>query len=305
MNYILGGGITGLIWKYYRPEYKIITQNIGGQMASKFNLGPRLLHVNPDTEMLLKKLRLSVTKKKISVGYGYPIPTMFPRKNFREQYYFKSRNLNKTKVNNLDESVMTGNKSYYLAYTVEMDELVKALIENINHNDIVQDKIISIDTKKQIVCTENSNFKYNKVISTIPKKIFCNLAKIPDSNYQSSSTLFVLTDYPQSMYIGYNYVYVSDDKTPFHRVSKIDQISKNLVFELSEKYDICDLEKYFIQNNIDVKIIDSIRVAGTQIRTNLNTDKFSNIIFSGRYGTWNHNIKTEDVIREAKDHGQS
>ena len=304
MNYILGGGITGLIWKYYHSEYKIITSNIGGQMANKFNLGPRLLHVNLVTEKLLKELKLSITKKQISVGYGYPTTVMFPNKNFKQQYYIKSRNLKTTNINNSDESVMTGNKNYFPAYKTEMDELVKALSAKINKEDIIQEQIMKIDLQDKTIPTDGNEYKYDKIISTIPKNSFLRLADISSNGYISSSTLFALTTYPESLYIGYNYVYVANDKIPFHRVSKADQKSQNLIFELSEKHDIGDLEKYFKQEKLDIKIIDSIRIARAQIRTNDIKTKLSNIIFSGRYGTWNHSIKTEDVIREAMNYEQ-
>lgn len=301
MNYILGGGIAGLIWEYYHQDYKIITQNIGGQMASKFSLGPRLLHINSGTEKLLKELKLPTTKKQISVGYGFPVTTMFPMKGFRKQYYIKSRNIKDTDADNLEESVMTENKNYYSVYGIEMDTLATALAKEVNENNILQEQITKIDIQQKVIYTKTNKYKYDKIISTIPKNIFLELANISNDDLKSSNTTFVLTSYLKSLYIGYNYIYASNSEVPFHRMTKLDK--EQLVFELSEKYNIEDLEKYFIREGLDIKIIDSVTIPNAQIITNNTISNIPDITFSGRYGTWNHGIKVEDVIQEAARNG--
>ena len=43
---ILGGGVAGLLQAYFNPDAVIVTDQIGGQFSSRFQLGPKYLHVD-------------------------------------------------------------------------------------------------------------------------------------------------------------------------------------------------------------------------------------------------------------------
>ena len=45
-KYILGAGISGLICKYFNPEYKIISPDIGGQLTKNSKILVSFYEVN-------------------------------------------------------------------------------------------------------------------------------------------------------------------------------------------------------------------------------------------------------------------
>ena len=63
-NYIIGGGISGLIASMYNKDFRIISRDIGGQFSEKF-LGPRILEVNQDSLYFLNPYSSKILPNKI------------------------------------------------------------------------------------------------------------------------------------------------------------------------------------------------------------------------------------------------
>ena len=147
MKYVLGGGIAGLIWAYYNDEYFVVSPEIGGQMKSEFNLGPRYLHDNDISRKFLSDLGMTVDnrKSKIRIGYldedGQWVKT--PDAEYRKKYYLKSR---KTKsLEGFDPSVMNGNKNEFDILTVDFQEIISVLSWNIGQARFINAWVERID----------------------------------------------------------------------------------------------------------------------------------------------------------------
>ena len=66
-KYIIGNGISGLIWKYYNPEFQIIAPTPAGGIYASSHLV--WLHDSPETRDLVTKLGLPYTLKQSRIGY--------------------------------------------------------------------------------------------------------------------------------------------------------------------------------------------------------------------------------------------
>ena len=68
MKFILGAGITGLLWKYYFPEYELVSPDID---ATTFLSGSIIIiHDSAETRMLLRDLDLPIIPASLPVMYA-------------------------------------------------------------------------------------------------------------------------------------------------------------------------------------------------------------------------------------------
>jgi len=289
MKYILGGGLAGLIYAFYDKDYEIITPEIGGQISTSFNLGPRYLHDTEYSRLFLHDLGIQTKKSKIKIGYMSDEGWINPDENFRKLYYMKSRNI--SNLDGFDSTVMNSNKSEIDILLVDFKDIIKQLTLSVHSSRFIFDKVKKVDTINKIIELEKRNIKYKHIISTMPIK-YLNIVPAFDIDFIGEDMNYILTDQLEDLK-DYNYVYDIRTTTPFHRIT----VEKDK-FVL----DINDISKF------NGYIIESRTLKNAQI---ISTDKVSNthdIKFSGRYGTWNRKWKTENIIEDAieqRNMGQS
>lgn len=272
MKYILGGGITGLIYAFYNKDYKIITPEIGGQMKSNFSLGPRYLHDTTYSRRLLNDLNIDIIESKIKIGYLSDNGFVVPDDNFRKQYFMKSRNTNS--LEHFDSSVMNSYKSEIDILKVDFNEIIEKL-----KTEVINEKVETINLQNNLI---NNKIKFEHVISTMP----INKLNLFDYNFQSFDMNYVQYKTFEDLQ-DYDYVYDIRTSTKFHRITK------------DAKFLICD---YF--NDVDINTNNEYYINHTKLKNAqiLSVDfvkDLSNIKFVGRYGTWNRKWKTESVIEDA------
>lgn len=282
---ILGGGISGLIYSYVNPEYKIITDKIGGQMNESFSLGPRLLHSSYYTKIFIRELNLQNVffEKKVRVGFFYDGKINSENTDLnREKYFLKTRG-NGT----VYDSSMSGGKSVYSAFVI--DE--KILIGRLMSSRIMFDKITNINLEDKTISGRFINqLKFNDVVSTIPRPVFCKLIGDIDESkrYKSHSTTFVKVSSLKGMkglsdFGEYDYVYFSG-KESFHRITKLKD-----GFCLEFKNEPESILKYEV---------DRFTLPIGQLIELDDKKEYDNVFFFGRYAKWDHSIKMNDEIEE-------
>ena len=57
-KFVIGGGISGLIFAYYNRDYQIISPDIGGKLRNDYLTSTILLHDTPETKRLISDLKL-------------------------------------------------------------------------------------------------------------------------------------------------------------------------------------------------------------------------------------------------------
>lgn len=299
MNIILGGGIAGLIWAYYHKDHFILTDQVGGQMMSYFDLGPRYLHDKPEpVRNFLEELNVPIKFSTIKVGYlddsGW---IENPGPEFRQKYFMKSRG--QDNLEGFDSTVLNTNIKEFQVCDVDFKDLINKLFEKIGDR-IYMGRASSIDLENKIVKSDtNMVFKYSKLVSTIPLSIFARVAGL-DIKLQSFDMAYCLLPSEVTFDLkDFDYVYDARQETVFHRLTKCKQGIVCDVFGSKVKEYMKQIwEKYYI-----VPKEEQIRlVKGNQI---ISLDKDFEILnrpevkFVGRYGAWQRRWKTETVIEEA------
>ncbi|MBZ4649284.1 hypothetical protein [Thermosipho sp. (in: thermotogales)] len=296
MKIIIGGGISGLIFKFYNPEYKIVSSNVGGQMTNKIPLGPRILQVNEWNERLLKDLGIECNIKKARIGYFFKGKLHdFCPDEYRILYYMKSRCL--ANINEIPESVMSEGKNEILYYDVNFKDIIQKILSNIKicHLTVKQikhDVISFFDVSTRI--------KYEHIVSTIPAPTFCmiygndikEVKKYIDIRRQLRflNKQFVLVDkkYVAEELGDFDYVYFPENKQPYNRITKVnDQLA---VVEFT------NVKKNKAPIFSDIKGYEYIDIGQIQGGVIQEPDK---IMFLGRYAEWNHKIKTQDIVKKS------
>jgi len=288
-NIILGGGISGLLQAYYKPNSVIISDKIGGQFSSKFQLGPKYLHVDNSTKRFFKEINIEPEIKKIKIGFFFDgkLHSENTEEN-RKRYFEKTRG----SLSEPYHSVMTSNKTEFDSFAIAPDEIIEILKTKIK-NETILEKVIGVNLRYKEVLTESRKIKYDNLISTIPLNVFLFLSGKPDlaKQYQSFPTTFIFSenykDCPFSDFQDFNYVYVSEPQHAFHRITKVPD---GIVFE-------------FKGDGIKALKGEKDRVVmkvGQLVENNMLID-FQYVKFFGRYGCWKHGIKTNELLKEIYD----
>lgn len=298
MNYILGGGIAGLIFAFFNKDYFVISDQIGGQMASYFDLGPRYLH-NKSQKVIdfLKALNMPIKISTIKIGYlddnGW---VENPDLDFRQQYFMKSRGAKD--ISGFDSSVLNTNMKEFSICEVDFKTLICRLFENISDR-LLTSRVNKIDLEERLITTTDLVLNYEKLVSTIPLNIFCKISGI-DKKLEYTSMAYCLLTPSFFDLKHYDYVYDNRVTTYFHRMTKCKQ---GLVCDVLEQ-NLDDFKKTIDPNYYALPFDESIKIVKNSQIISLDNDfKLENhpeVKFIGRYGAWNRRFKTETVIEESQ-----
>ncbi len=147
---ILGGGIAGLIKAYFNPDAILITDQIGGQFSSAFQLGPKYLHVDKYSKRFFEELGINPSIKRVKIGFYYDGKLHAQNTEENRKRYFEKTRGGSTE---LYKSVMSANKTEFDSYDIEVGEIVKVIIEKIN-NHIILGRVTGINVKHRKVLIE-------------------------------------------------------------------------------------------------------------------------------------------------------
>jgi len=293
-NYILGGGIAGLIFAYYNEDFTIISETIGGQFNHYFPMGPRFLEDNEYSRKFLTELEFPLTMKKIKIGYkqGDTIKETCD-KEFMQKYYNKSRG----EEGMINTTIMNGNKKEMDILIVDFKKLIELLTEKIGQKRIKYHKVnkISLYDKKIYTKGKKKVFDYDKLVSTIPLPVFFKLAGKEKKGYESKDMTYVLLKPNFTDLKDFSFVYYCGEQT-YHRLTNDKQ---GIVADILGWKTITEILEEF-PDAVDIKHAPNIQIINGETIDKLDED----VLFIGRYGTWNREWKTEKVIEEAIKYGQ-
>ena len=301
-KFIIGAGITGLVWKYYHPEFQIISPQIGGKYANTYMVW---LHDTFETRKLIKDIGLEVKLLKSWIGYYHngwiseglqsDMNLMMIQKKMTEwDKPIDKEFVPKTRDMSLSSGILSG-VNYMNTLDVDLVEVINRLNQNA---DVKQGFVTHINPghfnikndPTDISFTES--FEYDKLISTIPAPFFWK-AWGEKKEFKSLPITNIIVDKKPDVFDNrYSMVYY-DDTVPFSRVSFLEGkyaleftgiISKEKFQELYPDLPVVD---YHIVNQ------------GRIFENGENNPPVDKIIFSGRFSQWKYGITSEHVISQS------
>jgi hypothetical protein len=228
---------------------KIIGENIGGQFNEKFKLGPRILKYNNNSKEFITKFLNNKKLSEFFIGYYYDDKfNNHCNENYRNLYFKKTRGENKS----FENSSMSDNNNIILGYDINNNDIFE-FYDKVKEQCII-DKILKIDLKNKLLKTSNNNFKYDKIINTLPVNIFNKLSGINNKVEYERTYFFKIKKNEINYNDIYDYIYFPEQKFEYHRITKIDDefccieiMEKNIRNFLNIK------EDFFILNNGHLK----------------------------------------------------
>ncbi|MCL6579737.1 MAG: NAD(P)/FAD-dependent oxidoreductase [Candidatus Bathyarchaeota archaeon] len=293
-NFILGGGISGLICAYYNPSYTIISKNTGGQLKSPFPLGPQYLHRTPEVEELLMELHLPTDVKEVKIGYFYKGKFITPKDAHQREYWRKTRG----NAPFTGECMMRKTENFE-AYTTSPQYLMEALKLRVRNVILAEAYHIDLDERK-ISCWEG-DFKYDNLISTIPLPEFMKMSNRGTAVLSWHPIHF---EYAETVEDGvlerilwkegreFDFIYFPWEGVDFYRITKLQEPYCVLEYTTSPFY-----EAY------EIKVLKTHSIKYGKIIAG-DAPEIEDVTFIGRYAKWDPKYFIHNVIRDAKRIGE-
>lgn len=293
-KFILGGGISGLLYAYYNKDFTIISPDIGGKLNNKFFENIFYLHATESTEILLKDLDISHSKKTQLIKYVKDSKIVRDI-TIEDKIDFIKKKLNDDSYNPKDLNLSTSD--YYISvFELNYGELLEKLTSNINY---IKDSVIKI-TEDEII-TENTRYKYSNLVSTINSKLFWSMYSTKSEiRLASEAITFLLVDsLPENLKnTKFDLCYFIDRDNKITRISKRRRDQKDsYLYEFSGFLTKEECSEYIPK---DSSIIEYYVDNDGLIFTDKNNIPPKNVLFVGRFAAWNHSDKQQDVIDIAK-----
>lgn len=290
-KYIIGGGIAGLIAAFYKEDFKVIGDDIGGQMVKK-GMGPRILEVNENSANLLADLDYPVVNiKTAKIGYRYDNRIHNEiSEELRIKYYLKSRNIKDSDNVIVPESSMSDGKNEIKYFDIDWVDLVDRLVKSIGDRIIIS-KVKSIDLKEKVLEIDKSTtLKYDEIISTLPAPLFFKLANIsPEEKLTFEKKTFVIVPASMVDIRDYDYIYFPDELSEYHRITNLGENRAAIEYTGNHFTGQGCFRKW------KTVALYSKELPGGQI-TGGKVPVIDGVEFAGRFAEWNHHIKTDDLV---------
>lgn len=293
-KFILGGGISGLIYAYYNRDFTIISPDIGGKLNNKFFENIFYMHATKETEEFLNDIGIEYKKKTQLIKYAKD-NKIVKDISIEDKILFIQKKLNDFDFIPKDLNLSTSD--YYISvFELNYGELLTKLTENLHY---INDSVIKI-TKDEII-TENTRFKYDKLVSTINSKIFWKLYVESDNkNLKSKDITFILCNKTPDFLENekFELCYFINKESEITRVSKRTRNQANqYLYEFTGNKSLIDCKKCLPK---DSEVIEYYVEKDGIIFSDDNNIPPNNIVFLGRFATWNHSYKQQDVIKSSK-----
>lgn len=303
-KYILGGGISGLVFQFYNPEYTIITPDIGGMYANSYVVW---LHDTAETRKLLTDLgyqNVDKLHKRSYMGYsdrGWISEQLSPELNLK-MIQKKMSNWNEpVDTSFIPESYDMSTRSaksvnYMDVLDVDPSEIIRKLDER--HGKIINGLVTGISprtiTYKEKWGDEKDFYlDYNELITTIAAPFFWKAWATP-RNFKAEPITNIITKVrPKEFNDKFEMVYYAD-KT-FTRISHLQGM---YAIEFTGEITKEQFEELFPEYPVE-KVVP---IKQGRIYKEENDPPQDNITFAGRFGKWQFGITTEHVVKQAIDY---
>lgn len=296
-KFIIGGGVSGLTFAFYHPEYTIITPDVGGLFASAYIA---ILHDTTETRHFLKDLgykNVDNLNRKSYIGYynaGWisdyatkATKTLAIQKKMTD--WDKPVDKNFT-PESFDMSTSTST-NYLKVLDIEPKEIIEKLSANIGN--IIEGKVVSIsDTDVLVEASDGTqtHIQYDSLVSTIGAPIFWKLYGQPREFPCKPITNIITNECPPLFNDNYDIIYYDDSVL----YSRITHLQESYAIEITGNMTDDQIREHF--PTTPVKVV--VRVPYGRIsNVKDNAPPNDKITFLGRFAEWKYGVVLETVLR--------
>ena len=297
-KYVIGCGLSGLIFAFYNPDFEIISPDVGGKLQQDFMSSTILLYDTVETKMLLSDLGIESEAEAHIVRYYHDRQIIDSPPLEVIQTVARKKLTDWKSLPTLDLTVIVSEEhpptasSFLPIFKIPSSKLVELLA---THVKIINDKVKAI-TENEIITEKRKRLKYTEIVSTLAAPIFWQLyhehreLRFLGLTFVNSETPPLLENIPEP----WDLMYFPDANVPYTRVNRNPHTGSYL-YEFSGE--ITQEELAQVCPDIQVKNYYFNKVG--VIVTDLNNIPPRNIRFLGRFAEWDHHLQIQDTIREA------
>lgn len=302
---VLGSGVSALAYLFYnRDAFALAGEQVGGLFAKAKDLGPQYVWKTSSTTKLLTDMgyidpvgkNSSAATRVIKIGYLWEGRvsrledlSASERAEIQRLYALKTRGIEPK------ASFMSDGKSEFEIYSVPVEELVAELLKRVSLR-LVPRSAKSVNMYyKRVVDGSGEIWEYDKLVSTVPAPVLLKLIgkeaevhrlKAFDKIYEKRAPVYTFENDMEGR--GYAYIYVPGDDYAFHRVRHVGdgKVVREYTLVRGQEADVVDAGAV-AQKRGQI-------VSGHEVGESLP----SSVECYGRYASWQHGIRLEDVLEE-------
>lgn len=315
---IIGAGVSGLIWKFYNPDWELIAPVqehliVGNNSFRKQNNCNEMiwLHDSYETRKLVHDLGLQTETRQSYVGYynngiikdnlTTPINEILIKKKMCNWKKIDSNYMPNSSALSLTQADIGAN--YMRVLNITQADLIQSLMKKckITHGYMgeVNRELVGITNEPPSPMRGYVYSQYDILISTIPAPFFWKAWNKMNPNNQVSMqtdsipiTMITVNERPEQYEGTYEMIYY-DFTVPFTRIR--DNRNGTWTIEFTGIINKEEFEKLFSKLPVQSH---TIIPQGRIFSNNQNYPPTNRIAFSGRFAQWNHAITTEHVINQ-------
>lgn len=301
-NFIIGSGISGLIWKYFNPEFQIISPDVGAGMYTRTFMV--WMHKTAETQYLMDQLKIPTVPKRSYIGYfynGWISDFQTPAINhgiIQRKMTQWNEEVKGTFVPTSQDLSLTniGQTNYMNTLDVNLVDVVNRVSLDSNPENGFVTKITdkTITVKKDFKSDEEMVYEYDNLVSTMAAPLFWK-AYGQEKEFKSIPITNIIVDKPPTEFDSLYEIVYYDKTFPFSRIS---HLQGKYSIEFTGIITREEFEKLYPK----LRVLDYFVVKYGRIWECENTPPHSNITFSGRFAQWQHKVVTESVIKQALDY---
>lgn len=290
MNYVIGGGISGLIEAYYNNAFCIDT-NFLGQLNTRFCPGPRIFKHNEKVVNFIIKIykelgeRVVIDTQLLKIGYEDELGNIsnIASDDFKRKYSLITRGKEQYEPSFLSSgenkilAIQLFDLDVYDSYNLVFIRLLKLLERR---GAIMTEKVVNIDYLQNQFTTDKNTYRYDNLISTINLNILLKILKMTEEDLEM----------PKLELEKKNFYKLPKQESEYAYVYCINGIYTRRTF--FPQYTVVETNGNVIQHDV----LDKYEGLPLQIKNSLNFTSIQGIQLSGRYAEWNHSVKANQII---------
>lgn len=306
-KYILGAGLSGLVFRLYNPDYELVSEDIGGLYRESPFSGVIVLHDSGETRSLLRDLKLPLVKGDIRLAFIRDGQVLPMTEMTEDERYFAC-------LKKVVSHVTVGAESFDRPRLVSTDfctgteymEILQVnnleLLERIKERlDFRQGKVLGIDTGSFTLGHRENIIPFEEVVSTLPAPTFWKLYKgkgVEVPEIKSLPVTVVETVYSPPD-LDFSPVGRTDNLTIFAPelclpYVRICRLNGKTYYEFTGKVSPEEIRQVLQTPNYEVMVSETGRILD-----NFNNFPPPSVRFLGRFATWSHKDCIEDVVATA------
>lgn len=308
-TFILGGGLAGLIAAYYNPEYQVVSSNLGGQLLTKWPLGPRYLHESPALERLLGEINLPILKKEVEIGY-YDKEFIEPSIEHFRAYWKKTRGDTFPK----EPGFMMRGEDLLEVFETSQAQLCMTLISKVEEEKRWLDGVVhQVDLRKRRFYLQGRGWQdYDVLINTLPAPVFFSFLvaeniqglledqwTLPDLRYKPIDFFYGSITAPWLQKVvwekgaSFSFIYFPRGPTCFYRVTKVEE--PYVVFETTRDLPLQVVAEVRVEDHTRLEVG---KILDGKLQYQLLPWESFGIRHFGRFARWEDDLMTHHLVEK-------